>query len=249
MGRIVVASFAVLFLPVLAAAQSRGFAPAHTLAAPTSRAASVSRAVPFHTPAAQSSPRFAPRFGTLVSGRTGRAVRRANRVLFNSGQVDFQDVPGLGFDYPHLAAVSGNRRNHGSRFNGGFPFGFGGFLLSPSVVVEEPPAADSPSAAPEEVPLEAASDDPVERLSHSRARASAPSESLAAPAPQPDAEQFVFVRRDGSLVFAIAYSWDNGSLRYVTPEGFRRTIASDALDLGATQQFNEQRGLTFRWPA
>jgi hypothetical protein len=29
----------------------------------------------------------------------------------------------------------------------------------------------------------------------------------------------------------------------------RHTVTADKLDLGATQQFNEQRGLTFRSPA
>jgi hypothetical protein len=65
----------------------------------------------------------------------------------------------------------------------------------------------------------------------------------------PDVEQYVFVRLDGSLVFAVAYAWENGTLRYVTPDGLRRSITRDALDLNATQQFNEQRGLNFRVPA
>jgi hypothetical protein len=44
----------------------------------------------------------------------------------------------------------------------------------------------------------------------------------------------------------VAYSWDNNTLRYVTRDGFRRSIAREALDIDATQQFNEQRGLDFR---
>jgi hypothetical protein len=62
-------------------------------------------------------------------------------------------------------------------------------------------------------------------------------------------EQYVLVRQDGGLVFAVAYTWENGTLRYITPDGLRRTIRRDALDLNATQQFNEQRGLDFRVPA
>jgi hypothetical protein len=58
----------------------------------------------------------------------------------------------------------------------------------------------------------------------------------------------VFVRRDGTLFFAVAYSWESGNLSYVTQEGFRRSVPRDALDLDATQQFNEQRGLNFRIP-
>src|SRR5260370_21202598 len=77
----------------------------------------------------------------------------------------------------------------------------------------------------------------------------ASAQAQSAPVPQPDVEQYVFVRRDGGVVFAVAYSWDKGTLRYVTPEGQRRSIGRDALDLNATQQFNEQRGLTFQAPA
>ena len=72
------------------------------------------------------------------------------------------------------------------------------------------------------------------------------------PAPQTaseqEAEQYVFVRRDGTVFFASAYAWENGTLRYITNEGLRRTVTADKLDLDATQQFNEQRGLTFHSP-
>jgi hypothetical protein len=153
----------------------------------------------------------------------------------------------LGFDYPHLAAISGNRRLRGSRFRGGVPFGSGGFLFGPSVIVEEVPAAESQPTIVEE---EVADDAPTEAPRHARtSRAVSEPQSERAAAPQPDPEQFVFVRRDGGLVFAVAYTWENGTLRYVTPEGLRRSMGRDALDLDATQQFNEQRGLNFRVPA
>ncbi len=64
-----------------------------------------------------------------------------------------------------------------------------------------------------------------------------------------DNEGFVFVRRDGTLFFAVGYTWENGTLRYVTDQGLRRTVTQDALDLDATRQFNEQRGLNFRLPS
>ena len=69
------------------------------------------------------------------------------------------------------------------------------------------------------------------------------------PAPEKDVEQYVFVRRDGTVFFAVAYSWDEGSLRYVSSEGMKHSVSRDTLDLKATQQFNEERGLTFRAPA
>jgi hypothetical protein len=84
-----------------------------------------------------------------------------------------------------------------------------------------------------------------------RDRPAAPSHDYA-PAPQTaserEAEQYVFVRRDGTVFFASAYAWENGTLRYITTEGLRHTVTADKLDLNATQQFNEQRGLTFRSP-
>jgi len=65
----------------------------------------------------------------------------------------------------------------------------------------------------------------------------------------PEETEYVFVRRDGSLIFAVGYSLINDRLQYVTAEGLRRTIPLNTLDLGATQQFNEQRGVAIRLPA
>jgi hypothetical protein len=59
----------------------------------------------------------------------------------------------------------------------------------------------------------------------------------------------VFVRRDGTVFFAVAFSFSAGNLQYVTKEGLRRSVPANTLDLDATQQFNEQRGVTVRLPA
>jgi hypothetical protein len=67
--------------------------------------------------------------------------------------------------------------------------------------------------------------------------------------PVPAQQEYVFVKRDGTLIFAVAYSWINDRLQYVTQEGIRRTIPRDTLDLGATQQFNDQRGVPIQLPA
>src|SRR5260221_120312 len=87
---------------------------------------------------------------TLAPCRAIRGGTRANfagnRANFGSNGTDFNGtnfngVPGLGFDFPHLAAVNGNRHGHGGRFDGA-PFGFGGFLLdSPGFI--EVPSGDS----------------------------------------------------------------------------------------------------------
>ena len=160
---------------------------------------------------------------------------------------DFNGVPGLGFDEVHLGATRGPRAvgaHRFDRFNAGFfPFFDGGFLFPSSMFVEQPPVSESR-------PEEAAEPEPQESTRRVRPRELAPvSSPETAAGPQRESEQYVFVRRDGTLFFAVAYSWDNQTLRYVTQEGLRRSVTREALDLAATQQFNEQRGLNFILPA
>jgi hypothetical protein len=159
---------------------------------------------------------------------------------------DCNSAPGLGFDAVHQAAVCGST-SFGSRgFQAPlfFPFFDGGFFLPGSAVTADETAASDPGQ-PE-------AEDTEVRESHRRTRASqaapAPAAETAS-SPPPSNDEFVFVRRDGTVFFAVGYSWEGGTLRYVTSEGFRRSVKQDALDLGATEQFNEQRGLNFRSPA
>jgi len=60
--------------------------------------------------------------------------------------------------------------------------------------------------------------------------------------------EFVFVQRDGSKFYAVAYSVLNDKLHYVTKEGIRRTSALDSLDWDATQKLNEDLGNTINLP-
>ena len=192
------------------------------------------------------------------SPRTTHRIRQTNPLndvapLSPFATTDFEGVPGLGFDFPHLAAISGSR-HHGARF-GAFPFGFnGGFLFgAPSVIVEEMGPAEAQAAPVQED--NAVGNDP--EADYVRRPRSVSPRDYAAQNPgggatstfEEDPAEYVFVRRDGGLVFAVAYSWVNGALRYVTRDGMRRTIARDVIDLAATEQFNEQRGLNFRSPA
>jgi hypothetical protein len=161
---------------------------------------------------------------------------------------DFIPVPGLGFDMAHLAATrgpeavgAGRHRHQGPLF---FSFFDGGFFLPTLPVVVEEAAVP---AAQQEVGAEA---EVVQAPRRARVIPSAPAPEVeAAGAVQREPEEFVFVRRDGTVFFAVAYAWENGVLRYITSEGLRRSVARETLDLNATQQFNEQRGLNFRLPA
>jgi len=160
---------------------------------------------------------------------------------------DFNGVPGLGFDEVHLAATRGRRAVGAHRF-GGFNPGFfsffdGGFLFPSTMITEQAPASE---AQPEES-VEPETQQSTRRVRPREAAPAYPTETEAGP--QRESEQYVFVRRDGTLFFAVAYSWDNQTLRYITQEGLRRSVTREALDLAATQQFNEQRGLNFILPA
>ena len=153
-------------------------------------------------------------------------------------------VPGLGFDEAHLAAVCPNGVGNGGLGIGTgfyFPFFEGGYYM-PGYA-----AGDDTTAAGEAQPQDTGDVDA--RDYYGRRVRETPAVASQEPAPVNDSDQYIFVRRDGSVFFAVAYAWENGTLRYVTSDGHRRTIDSASLDLEATQQFNEQRGFSFRLPA
>jgi hypothetical protein len=191
--------------------------------------------------------------GGHVRTSSPNRIVRLNPQFGNSNFVSSENVPGLGFDYPHLAAVSPKNGQLGLGRNGRFrqtvPFGFGGFLLStPEIVVENPQAVEEAQENADQVDpdmqaqFEAAQMQAYRAGQRSAAQQAAPPP---APEPEPDSSSYVFVMRDGGVVFAVAYSWDNGTLRYVTPEGQRKSVAAESLDMTATQSFNESRGLNF----
>jgi hypothetical protein len=102
------------------------------------------------------------------------------------------------------------------------------------LTADQPPDGTPPGAAPGQEPTEAAAPAP------SRYRSNDFSGSLA---------EFVFVQRDGTKFYAVAYSFLNDKLQYVTREGIRHTLAIDSLDLDATQQQNEKLGNTINLPS
>jgi hypothetical protein len=189
------------------------------------------------------------RSGAIVA----RPIQHSTAPVQRAGsgrQLLSQDmVPGLGFDYAHVAAIHPNGfhdRFRNRQFAGAFiPFFYGGGYSMPLAYDDYPdeaPAAEAqqPDAGQQEATRTVYRDRPT-GPSHDNVPATQT-------ASEREAEQYVFVRRDGTVFFASAYAWENGTLRYITSEGLRHTVTADKLDLNATQQFNEQRGLTFRSP-
>ena len=252
----------VAFLPVGVQAQGRG------AMAPVSHAAAVAPRVAMAAPHAGVSqivgvPRTVARGGT-VRPRTAMPIVRNPRRPVTTGRrfdrFDREDIgrrpgcnsaPGLGFDAVHQAAVCGPGIV-GSRGRGlipaFFPFFDGGFFLPGSqAAVEEVPVAETSQV--EDADIEVRETSRRHRVSDAATNLAPAATNETASATSSDNDEFVFVRRDGTIFFAVAYSWENGTLRYITSQGLRHTVTQDALDLDATRQFNEQRGLNFRLPA
>ncbi len=160
-------------------------------------------------------------------------------------------TPGLGFDSTHLAAINSGlavrafidpvtqhelaitrelpQEQPTSFFPTYFPtYAYGGETpVAPGgsqpevIVVQQPVAQPAPAAAPAAAPAPAAAMPPVPPL---------PVGTL------------YLVRRDGSVIHAVAFSEDDGRVVYITTGGLRRSIALDQLDIRATEQRNAEQG-------
>jgi len=253
--QIILAGFVVL-LPAGVQAQGRGAmrAASHAVGIAPRAVTQAPRAA-----TAQTMPgtRMAPRGGAARPRLAAPGVRNRGPQITTQRRIDEGDrrfrpgcglAPGLGFDAVHQAAVCGSGTlgfgRGGFQGAGFFPFFDGGYS-EPDFPGPVDEASAAPAPQPEATDAEAHQTD---RRYRAPEPAPAPAAQTASSAPA-DNEQFVFVRRDGTVFFAVAYTWENGTLRYVTSQGSRRTVTQDALDLDATRQFNEQRGLNFQLPA
>jgi hypothetical protein len=173
--------------------------------------------------------------------------------------ISFDGVPGLGFDFPHLAAIRGGMRNnfsprfdrdgHGGQgffvpiFWGGYPYYSDDMAFDSSAGQTQQQAAQPQQPQPQIIVIQ----QPVPAQLGADSQRAAENVSPAAPdsqppAPVPDVSNFIFVRRDGRVLFASAFSVVARQLQYVTPEGVRRTVEVSDLDADATRQMNEARG-------
>jgi hypothetical protein len=166
-------------------------------------------------------------------------------------------VPGLGFDYPHLAAVGGNFRGnppgfgrggrHHSNSNFSTPFLFGGFPYYSdfSDYQQEPQQPQQPQVIVIQQPVPAAPSE--QQVAPSRDTIPEAAQPAPPPTPVRDIGEFILVRRDGRIVFASVFSVTGTQVQYVTPEGIRRVLPLSELDAAATQEMNEARGTTLQF--
>ena len=166
-------------------------------------------------------------------------------------------VPGLGFDFPHLAAISGAlRSNPSSHFDrrghrgddffvpilfGGYPYYYDdfGYAQPEQQPIQQSQPQPQIIVIQQPVPAQQGADSGADRGNDS-ASVSTPQPA----APVPDVGNFILVRRDGRILFASVFSVVGAQLQYVTPEGVRHTLAMADLDADATRQMNEARGTT-----
>jgi hypothetical protein len=178
-------------------------------------------------------------------------------VSFDSSQ----DVPGLGFDFPHLAAIAraqgrsphfGHNEHNGQGFF--TPIFFGGYpYYADDFGMEQPapPAVQESEQQPQPQPQIIVIQQPApSRLAADSGNGSERPDAAAATVPPeeaiPDRGSFILVRRDGRLLFASLFSVVGTELQYITPEGIRRTLPMADLDADATEQMNEARGTSIQ---
>lgn len=250
-----------LFLISTAASAQQRTAPARPAwhiapvgrSSPVTRGAIAARPIIVHLPANSRTQGVGTRVSESVSGRDASSLSDANGFIssgastFDIGQLLGNNVPGLGFDYSHLAALN---QNLGERaftdpatqeqlaleerllqstpaFGGVIPFLGGGYAEpavepeppQPTVIVLQQPAA----------PAEAAS-------APSAAR---PAEGQA---PLPDVGEFVLVLHNGNQIKAVAFTRQQDQIIYITKDGVRDAFPAADLDTARTKRLNQQHG-------
>lgn len=188
-------------------------------------------------------------------------------------------APGLGFDYTHLAGVNRNlgtralidpatqhrlalerdlRRNLPRHVAPAFPVVVNSIVVNVNVTPQPPVViVQEPEPEPENEGIERASySERLERLEGIAGVSPSPSPGREAVAiyepPLRESDELVLIRRDGALLFAVAFtvrpdSAGEARLVYITREGHRRSVALADLDLAATRDINEARGTSLRF--
>jgi hypothetical protein len=184
-------------------------------------------------------------------------------------------APGLGFDYTHHAAVN---RNLGTRalidpltqlrlaqareIRRETPFIAVPAVLPaiinnvqvivlnqpPQVVVVQVPAAGENDDDRDEDRVERVRY--VERIREPEPQGARddPAAVATSPPPRRESSEMVFIRKDGTLAFAVGYLLREDKLIYVTREGHRYSLLLSLLDVDATREMNESLGTTLHLP-
>ena len=226
---------------------------------PTSTAVVHARPVSTHVVASRpvSTRHTAPAPRAAVHFNPGANSFQSIDGSFVSLQDPLNPVPGLGFDYQHLAAINQDllikaaidpvtqlKLAEARRFLRGSGFGGPGFFLWDGGVyypISDESAAPQPTPAEPPAPQQA--QQPQMIVVQAPPAQQAPGNSSAEEsAPLPDVGQFTLVLRNGTQLQAVAFTRTNDRIVYITADGSRHTIAVAELNSDATVRINEERG-------
>jgi hypothetical protein len=174
-------------------------------------------------------------------------IRTATPLRPNSVQ---RGVPGLGFDYEHLAVVNRPAQNRSGRlrargfgfitpiFGAGLPYyySFDNGVPMPDDHLED----QQQSPAPDLPPPATADSSALQNESGQGASQ--------APASAPELGPLILVRRDGQVLLVAAFMASSGRLTYVTRDGLRRSFPIGELDKSATREINDANGTSVALP-
>jgi hypothetical protein len=163
-------------------------------------------------------------------------------------------VPGLGFDFEHLAAVNADlgekalidpvtqgelalavRLAQVTPQTGFVPWVGGGYGYYPGYYQPEQEANEEPPAPqqPQVIVVQAPS---------ANQQQAAQSQTAESEPPLPDVGEFTLVLLNGKQISAVAFSRQGGQLVYITQDGGRESVAVSDVDVAATRKVNEEHG-------
>jgi hypothetical protein len=172
----------------------------------------------------------------------------AGGAVLDLGQL-LNNVPGLGFDYSHLAALNHDlgvramidpvtqhelaiteqllRDEQGLGTSSAFVPFYGEGYAEPAVYQQQPQVIVLQQPAPQAQPT-------AEETAAPPAAAEQP--------PLPPVGEFVLVLRSGKQIKAVAFTRQSDSIVYITGDGIRGSFPVADLDTAATEQLNQQHG-------
>ena len=191
--------------------------------------------------------------GTAPGVSPGFLSRPLVGTALNPNFAPIRGVPGLGFDYQHLAAIEHPFRNRFGRGRGFFPYYpyFAPLFFDTLPLDYYPSDNEYPygSQVPDYYTSEAQQPQFLIPQPGSLPPAPAPDTAALTPAsPPPELGQLILVRRDGQVLLAVAFTVRNGQITYITQDGARRSFPLPELDKDATRQMNDANGTSVSLP-
>ena len=169
----------------------------------------------------------------------------------NPNFAPIRGVPGLGFDFQHLAAIEQPFRDRFGHIREGLfftPLFFDALPLYYPYDTEYPYESGIPdyyTGAAQQPQFVIPPPQPTPPPAETSPRATEP--QTPAP-PPPELGQLILVLRDGRVLLAVAFTTNHGQLTYITQEGTRRTFPISELDKDATRQMNDANGTSVSLP-